>query len=672
MQINQLSTINFKRMGTKEITFTPGLNFISGENGAGKTTVLRAIATALFGPQMLPGTADMIPTFGQNRWEVELDFEHEGGNYTIKRTKSTANLFKDGELVASGNTPCTKYMEDLFGIVARDYNLLIHSRQGETAGVLNYGATALQRKVEEFAGVEVVERVAVLAGAMEKDLKSTAEVRMDVVKDYSSEIAEVQAQVDDLQTQMRQLSELPPTPVEPDITVPKIASLRSAYRAYLNDLEHYNERKSELEEALIEKLGDEPVVMERSKLKELNSQLRQLKDSNKAKAEAAWKLQQLKDQIQDLEEPEELPDSEALADGLETRKEAAQSVHREIAHLTAMLKDSKCSACGTVLEEINTEDIQDQITRLQEQRKDAESEVAKQEDRIRAAVRLAKLHQQWADNEELKARVAEMKVEPQEPTEQLEDQIALVRLDVETTEERWEAWDRDRRRIERTQKQLDSLEEPTAVQEVTDEQVQKVSDQWDKYQEDRMRYQEAVNAGELLKHKLEDVEEDLEYFLGMQRKSEEAKEVAAGEFAKAETAGNLQKFLRDKRSTYLNQVWESITAYASDFLHESSGGWLTAVKVVDNKFFFKEDGAWIPTDEASGAQESFVGVALRVGISKALYSRGFYLVFDEPTDGMTEDRARSLIASLSGTAGQVFVITHRETDQALADNIVEV
>lgn len=672
MQINQLTTVNFKRLGTKEITFTPGLNFISGENGAGKTTVLRAIATALFGPQMLPGTADMIPTFGQNRWEVELTFEHEGSSFTVKRTKSTANLTKDEQLVASGNTPCTKYMEDLFGIVARDYNLLIHSRQGETAGVLNYGATALQRKVEEFAGVEVVERVASRAGDLEKELRGTAEIWMDVVKDYTPEITEAQAQVGELQTQMRQLPDLPVPPSEPDITVPKIASLRSAYRTYLNDLKHYNEKKAELEEALTEKLGDEPVVMTRDKLKELNAQLKDLKESNKRKAEAEWKLQQLKDQIQDLKEPEELPDSEALASELESLKEEARTAHREIAHLNSLLRDSKCSACGSVLEEIDAEDIQGQIETLQEQRKAAESEVVKQEDKIRAAVRLAKLHQQWADNEELKGQVAGMVTEPQEPTEELEDQIAQMRLDIETTEERWESWDRDRRRIERLQKQLDNLGRPTSVQEVTDEQVQRVEEQWGRYQEDRMRHLEAKSAGELLKQKLGDAEEDLQYFLQLQEKSVQLKTQADQGFAKAETAGNLQKFLRDKRSTYLTQVWETIAAYASDFLCESSGGWLSAVKVEDSKFFFKEDGAWIPTAEASGAQESFVGVALRVGISKALYSRGFYLVFDEPTDGMREENARSLIASLSGTADQVLIITHKETDQALADNIVEI
>ena len=164
MQLTDLTTKHFKRLDDHTFQFTSGMNFILGENGAGKSTLLRAIATAMFGVQMIPGVAEDIPTRGQTTWSLELGFTDSGDAYRIKRTKTSAHLHKNGEPVASGNTPVTKYMEDLLGISAKDYNLLIHSRQGETAYVINYGTTALQRKVEEFAGAEVVEQIAKAAG----------------------------------------------------------------------------------------------------------------------------------------------------------------------------------------------------------------------------------------------------------------------------------------------------------------------------------------------------------------------------------------------------------------------------------------------------------------------------------------------------------------------------
>ena len=672
MQIEKLSTLNFKKLGTKTIAFTPGLNFISGENGQGKSTVLRAIATALFGPQMLPGTADMIPTFGQNRWEVELQFSHEGSTFVIKRTKSTAQLYKDEDLVASGNTPCTAFMEDLFGFKAKDYNLLIHSRQGETAGVLNYGATALQRKVEEFAGVEVVERVAVKAGDLAKELKLTAEVRMDSIQDHSVEIRELEAVVAELEEKMRKLPSLPMEPTEPDLTVQKASTLHRNYQLYLKELEHYRERKAELETVAAEEPGPEPEQVSEGTLKELVSKLREIQNLNKQKAQKEWDLANKKALIQDLVEPEPLPDGDKIADTLEVRQEGLRSIRAEIKHLYAILKDSKCSACGTELKSINAADINGQIELLRGEEAGLLEEVEDLNHQGEQAVALAKLHQKYQENEKLKLEVEATVLEPQEDTAGLEEKIQEIKIAQELAEQRYSAWAKEHSRIEKARKSLSSLEIPPAVLEYSEEQVTAVSAQWEKYHQELETYGRVVREGEQLLLQHEQAANQLKKTQELQSKGQASKEQAEGEFAKAETAGSLQRFLRDKRSTYLTQVWDAIAAHASDFLSEASNGWLTGVRVEDGKFLFQESGAWVPTAEASGAQESFVGVALRVGISRTLYSRGFYLVFDEPTDGMTEDRARSLIASLSGTAGQVFVITHRETDQALADNIVEV
>ena len=78
MQIESLSTENFKKLSTQFFEFTPGVNFISGENGAGKSTLLRAIAASLFGVQMLPGHSDHVATFGQKTWKLSLAFKQIG------------------------------------------------------------------------------------------------------------------------------------------------------------------------------------------------------------------------------------------------------------------------------------------------------------------------------------------------------------------------------------------------------------------------------------------------------------------------------------------------------------------------------------------------------------------------------------------------------------------
>ena len=53
MNLKSVSIKNFKGVKNMEIEFTPKVNLLIGDNGAGKTSVLEAIAVALSG--MLKG-----------------------------------------------------------------------------------------------------------------------------------------------------------------------------------------------------------------------------------------------------------------------------------------------------------------------------------------------------------------------------------------------------------------------------------------------------------------------------------------------------------------------------------------------------------------------------------------------------------------------------------------
>ncbi|MEL7522930.1 MAG: AAA family ATPase, partial [Cyanobacteria bacterium J06553_1] len=51
MQILSVALTNFKTHKDKQFDFQPGTNAICGENGAGKTSILEAIAWVLFNYQ---------------------------------------------------------------------------------------------------------------------------------------------------------------------------------------------------------------------------------------------------------------------------------------------------------------------------------------------------------------------------------------------------------------------------------------------------------------------------------------------------------------------------------------------------------------------------------------------------------------------------------------------
>ncbi|MNG17051.1 cysteine/glutathione ABC transporter membrane/ATP-binding component [compost metagenome] len=79
-----------------------------------------------------------------------------------------------------------------------------------------------------------------------------------------------------------------------------------------------------------------------------------------------------------------------------------------------------------------------------------------------------------------------------------------------------------------------------------------------------------------------------------------------------------------------------------------------------------------PTSSASGAQKGFIGTSLRIGLARALYGSDSLLIFDEPTESCSERNASGMTGMLAASAKQTLLITHRETDQALAENIINV
>jgi exonuclease SbcC len=99
MRLNSLRLCNFRQHADTYITFDTGLTGIIGANGSGKSTILEAIAWALYGQDAARGKKETIRSLraGPNaRVSVELDFEIGGHRYRVKRGLTQAELYLDG------------------------------------------------------------------------------------------------------------------------------------------------------------------------------------------------------------------------------------------------------------------------------------------------------------------------------------------------------------------------------------------------------------------------------------------------------------------------------------------------------------------------------------------------------------------------------------------------
>lgn len=84
MFIERIKLENFGNVESQELFFNEGITVFSGENGEGKSTVLRAVSMGLF--NRFPLTLKDYIRWGQDSFTIEIDFSHLGNSYEFVMT----------------------------------------------------------------------------------------------------------------------------------------------------------------------------------------------------------------------------------------------------------------------------------------------------------------------------------------------------------------------------------------------------------------------------------------------------------------------------------------------------------------------------------------------------------------------------------------------------------
>lgn len=194
---------------------TKGLYLITGDTGAGKTTIFDAICFALFGeasgknrdPNMLRSkyALDETPT------EVELTFVHGGKEYSVKRNPEYMRLSKRGdhltkqqpeaELHMPDGTVITKVsavtqkVEEILGVNKDQFSQIAMIAQGDFLKLL---LAETKTRMEIFREIFKTRNYMALQGKLDEKLKGVRDEVEDHKKSMAQYIAGIQVDKDDV------------------------------------------------------------------------------------------------------------------------------------------------------------------------------------------------------------------------------------------------------------------------------------------------------------------------------------------------------------------------------------------------------------------------------------------------------------------------------------------
>ncbi|HEY8106675.1 MAG TPA: SMC family ATPase [Gemmatimonadales bacterium] len=203
MQIHRLRLRNFRQHEDTDLALGPGLTGIIGPNGTGKTTLLEAIAWAIYGMPAARGNRDSIRRRNappRAQVEVELEFSLGAHRYRVVRGLSQAALYQDGGVapVANSLAAVTDRIGRLLGMTRDEFFNTYFTSQKQLAVMAAMGPSDRAQFLSRVLGYE---RIRTVQDKL-KETRSALRARVDTLRAGLADPAELEREEADASTRL--------------------------------------------------------------------------------------------------------------------------------------------------------------------------------------------------------------------------------------------------------------------------------------------------------------------------------------------------------------------------------------------------------------------------------------------------------------------------------------
>ncbi len=189
--INWVEMLNWRAYAQRRVEFKPGINFVMGPNGVGKTSILEAVAYALTGEPSTVKERVKLLRDPEQLATVRLSFTLRGEDYLVERAQSykraeNASLvrLRDSKALAHSHSRVTACIEDLMSVSADFLRRIIYMAEGDVFRFLDKPpGEAIDAQLRQVLGLNQMNQFIYALETAEKQIKGKVKNIQGVLAD---------------------------------------------------------------------------------------------------------------------------------------------------------------------------------------------------------------------------------------------------------------------------------------------------------------------------------------------------------------------------------------------------------------------------------------------------------------------------------------------------------